>query len=80
MPIEKPVGQGETIEPELLNATQAAVLLGCSERHVHALVQRGHMPKPTVTRGRRRYWYRRLLKDWIEAGCPAIEKEGKSSP
>jgi predicted DNA-binding transcriptional regulator AlpA len=74
MPLEKPVGQELVIAPELMNATQTAVYLGCSERHVQDMHRERRMPRPTVVRGRRSYWCRRDLKAWIDAGCPAIEK------
>ena len=73
MPIEKPVGQGVVVEPELLNATQVAVYLGCSERHVQDMHREGKMPRPAVTRGRRHYWSLQNLRAWIDAGCPVIE-------
>ena len=59
-----------TIEPLLLNATEAARLCGVgrtlwSEMHAAARV-----PVP-IRFGRRVLWRREELEAWVRAGCPA---------
>jgi predicted DNA-binding transcriptional regulator AlpA len=66
----------EQISPILLDVTEVSALLGVSARHVWRLADAGGMPKP-VKLGRRCVWDRRLLENWIDAGCPSENRARK---
>ena len=60
------------VSAELLNAKAVAALLaGCSTRHLYRLVDAGKMPRPLKLGGLVR-WRRAEVLDWIAAGCPAV--------
>ena len=61
----------QIVPAELLDVRAVAALLGgCSTRHVYRLADAGRMPRPvkigTLTR-----WRRDELADWIASGCPS---------
>jgi excisionase family DNA binding protein len=58
---------------ELLNVKQVAQLMSCGERTVHRMSDLGKMPAPVKIGGLVR-WPRRVLVEWINAGCPVIRK------
>lgn len=58
---------------EMLTVKHAAVLLGVSERTIWQLVHDGKMPAP-ITVGRLRRWRAVTIREWIEAGCPAVQE------
>lgn len=60
--------------PMFLNLRELSRLLGCSDRHVLRLVERGLLPAP-VYFGRLRRWSRRTIEMWDVAGCPT-DREG----
>jgi len=61
----------------LMSVTELAELLKCSPRHIYRLSDRGTMPPPVRIGGLVR-WPRRLVEDWIAAGCPpAIRGAGR---
>jgi len=51
----------------------AAMLGGCSTRHVFRLADAGRMPKP-VKLGSLVRWRRAELEAWIGAGCPPRDR------
>jgi excisionase family DNA binding protein len=61
--------------PELLSARNAAALLGISQRHLHAMVASGRLPKP-IKLGRSARWSRAALLDWIEREQAQAEGSG----
>ena len=60
-------------EPLLLNATDAARLLGVSRQTFYRLHGAGRLPLP-VRLGRSCWWRSRELDAWVEAGCPGRAK------
>lgn len=65
------VAQG--IGAQLLDVEIVAAMLGCSPRHVYRLSDAGRMPGP-VKLGSLVRWSRAAVEQWIEAGCPRIER------
>jgi excisionase family DNA binding protein len=66
------------VPPELaglLDVRAVAELLDCSTRHVFRLAEAGKMPQPLHI-GRLVRWTAAEVRDWIEAGCPAIRAKG----
>jgi predicted DNA-binding transcriptional regulator AlpA len=57
--------------PEMLGIPDVAKLLQCSERHVTNLRKEGRIPPP-VKLGTLVRWPRKVIEDWIAAGCPAM--------
>lgn len=58
-----------TVPPELLDVQAVAALLGgCSTRHVYRLADSGHMPRP-IKLGALVRWRRAELMSWLEGGC-----------
>ena len=66
---EKPDIHGKERQ-EFLSAAELARLFGCSTRHVWRLHSSGKLPQ-AVRIGRLVRWPRRVVDDWISAGCPA---------
>lgn len=62
-------------EPEslLLNVKQLALLLGVSQRHLYSMRDNGLLP-PSQNLGRNVRWSRQEILDWIEAGCPPMNR------
>lgn len=56
-------------EPLMFDTRDVAQLLKCSDRHVTNLRRTGRMP-PAVKLGTIVRWPRRVILDWIDAGCP----------
>jgi len=61
------------LEPLALTAIQAAKLLGVSRSHFFKLASSGRLPLP-VRLGRAVRWRRDELVEWLEAGCPTLDK------
>ncbi len=60
------------VPAELLDVRAVAALLGgCSTRHVYRLTDAGRMPRP-VKLGALVRWRRAELSDWLSAGCPPV--------
>ena len=57
----------------LLNAVEAAELLGIGRSHLYGLHASGRLPLP-VKLGRRTLWRKQELSNWIDAGCPPRSK------
>ncbi len=65
---DKPVSE----LPALLDVKGVAALLGgCSTRHVYRLSDGGKMPPPVRLGGLVR-WRRDEIQDWIANGCPTV--------
>ena len=56
-------------EPALIDARAVARILGCSDRHVRNLDERGELPRSRKL-GRLRRWSAAEIDCWIEAGQP----------
>jgi predicted DNA-binding transcriptional regulator AlpA len=65
-----------TTEPALVDVKWVAKTLGCSERHVARLADGGLMPRPSKL-GRLCRWNRRVIEEWISAGCPAVRNRAE---
>lgn len=63
----------DSTAPALLDVAAVARLLGCSERHVYRLADAGRIPAP-VRLGALVRWRRQAILDWIDGGCPAVER------
>ena len=64
------------VNAELLDVRAVAALLGgCSTRHVYRLADAGRMPK-SVQLGSLRRWRRAELQAWVDAGCPGQQLGG----
>ncbi len=60
----------DAINDALMLSTQdIAKMLQCSDRHVTNLRKDGRIPPP-VKLGELVRWPRRVIDEWIEAGCP----------
>lgn len=53
----------------LVNARDAAKVLGLGERTLHRYHAAGRIPSP-VKLGGRNWWRRSELEAWVQAGCP----------
>ena len=60
---------------KLLDVQAVADLLGCSARHVYRLSDAGKMPAPCKL-GSLVRWNSGAIREWIDAGCPAVERRG----
>jgi predicted DNA-binding transcriptional regulator AlpA len=60
-------------EPMLVDKRFAARLTGISERSIDRLVSCGKFIRPTRIGGRVMF-HRRRLEEWVEHGCPPVEK------
>lgn len=62
------------VSAELLSVRDVAALLGgCSTRHVYRMADAGRMPRPIKLGGLVR-WRRAELMDWLAAGCPPVRE------
>lgn len=67
---------GQAVSAELLDVRAVAALLGgCSRRHVYRLADSGRMP-PSIRLGNLVRWRRADLVDWIEGGCKPVRPGG----
>jgi excisionase family DNA binding protein len=62
---------------ELLDVCAVADMLGASPRHVYRLADAGRLPAP-IKLGALVRWPRRIVLDWIAAGCPAVRTVGRA--
>ena len=58
---------------QLLDVQAVATMLGCSPRHVYRLSDAGRMPSP-LKLGALVRWSRAAVDEWIDAGCPRVER------
>lgn len=64
------------VSAELLDVRSVAALLGgCSTRHVYRLADACRMPRP-IKLGTLVRWSRAELEAWIGAGCPSRQPVG----
>ena len=56
---------------KLLDVAAVADLLDCSQRHVYRLSDSGRMPGP-MKLGSLCRWSASSIREWIDAGCPAV--------
>jgi excisionase family DNA binding protein len=61
---------------QLLDVRAVAALLNCSPRHVYRLADAGKMPPP-LKLGALVRWNRRVVEDWIAAGCKPVRTAGR---
>ena len=67
------------VNAELLDVRAVAALLGgCSTRHVYRLADSGRMPRP-LRLGSLVRWRRVEVLFWIERGCQPVESAGGTS-
>jgi excisionase family DNA binding protein len=60
------------VSAELLDVRSVAALLGgCSTRHVYRLADAGRMPRP-LKLGTLVRWRRAEVLEWISVGCPLV--------
>ena len=71
------IGGPDRAPAELLDVRAVADMLGASIRHVYRLSDAGRMPAP-VKLGALVRWPRRIVLDWIAAGCPAVRNVGRA--
>lgn len=70
--------QSPVTEPaRLVDVAQVAAMLNVSGRHVYRLADGGRMPPPVKLGGAVR-WDREVIARWIDAGCPAVERNGRA--
>jgi predicted DNA-binding transcriptional regulator AlpA len=55
----------------LLDVQAVAAMLGCSDRHDYRLSDAGRMPVP-VKLGSLVRWSAAAIREWTDAGCPAV--------
>lgn len=58
-------------EPLMITRRDVAGLIQLSDRQVARLEGIGRIPQP-IRLGASVRWPRRIIEEWIEAGCPAI--------
>jgi len=63
------------LEAKLVDANAIAKMLGVSARMVWRLRDSGRIPKPVII-GRLVRWRSEAIDEWIQAGCPAVERRG----
>jgi len=74
---EKAAASRPAVSPELLDVRAVAALLGgCSTRHVYRMADAGRMPLP-LRLGALVRWRRTELEAWIGAGCPSQQPGGR---
>lgn len=63
------------MSPQLLSKESVCRWLdGCTTRHLENLVKAGRMPGP-VYLGRIPRWPLKVLVEWLNAGCPVVDRE-----
>jgi prophage regulatory protein len=68
-----PADHGTNAAPgsPLIDVKAFAALLGCSTKHVRRMADAGRCPPPIRLGGLIR-WHRKIVGDWIDAGCPTV--------
>lgn len=67
----------DRVLPELVNAAEAARLIGCGERSLWRWSRSGVAPAPIKIVSAVRY-RRAEIMEWIAAGCPRVDRKGAS--
>jgi predicted DNA-binding transcriptional regulator AlpA len=73
--LPQPAAAAAPPSPQLLDAKQVGVRLGCSWRHVLRMADRGLMPWGAKL-GALRRWSADELEDWIKSGCRPVRQAG----
>lgn len=58
-------------ESPLIDVNDFATLLSCSAKHVRRMADGGRCPPP-IRLGSLLRWNRRVVDEWIAAGCPQV--------
>lgn len=57
----------------LIDVNGLAALLSCSTKHVRRMADGGRCPPP-IRLGSLLRWNRKVVDDWIAAGCPQVRR------
>lgn len=68
-----------TVEPELLDRHEVALLLGISTRTVEYKAASGELPGFVRLFRSSARWRRSVLLEWISAGCPDVRQAPQCS-
>jgi predicted DNA-binding transcriptional regulator AlpA len=60
-------------EKPLIDVKEFAAKLGCCPKHIRRMADSGRCP-PSIQLGGLRRWNRRVVDDWIAAGCPVVRQ------
>jgi excisionase family DNA binding protein len=60
-------------ESPLIDVNQFASLLSCSTKHVRRMADAGRCPPP-IRLGSLIRWNRKVVDEWISAGCPPVRQ------
>ena len=71
-PVEKPDASRSAL-PILVNSLEAAAMLGIKRTQWYTLKTSAKLPAP-VKLGRRDFWVREELLQWVASGCPNQSK------
>ena len=63
-----------------LTPDQLARLLGCNRSTIHRMERDGRLPRPVLRGHRLTRWAWSQIRDWIDAGCPAVDPAEESCP
>ena len=63
-----------SVEPLLVDASDAAKLCGVSRSCWYGWLASGQAPGPALRKGRVTRWSRLELVRWVEAGCPPRDR------
>jgi predicted DNA-binding transcriptional regulator AlpA len=58
-------------ESPLIDVNDFAALLSCSAKHVRRMADAGRCPPP-IRLGALMRWNRKVVDEWITAGCPPV--------
>jgi excisionase family DNA binding protein len=72
-PTNSPPAVSSAKDDAMFDVTDLAEMLKCSARHVYRMIDLGLMPPPARL-GRLVRWPRRVVLEWICAGCPRVAK------
>lgn len=61
-----------------LTVANVATVLGCSRKHVYAMMDAGRMPAP-IRIGRMVRFERDGIRRWIQDGCPPVRRAGRAN-
>lgn len=59
--------------PQMIDVSEFATILACSVKHVRRMADAGKCPAP-IRLGTLQRWSRKVVDDWIAAGCPPIRQ------
>lgn len=64
--------------PELLGTTEVGLLIGWDRRKVSVYLERGKLPKPATHVGKRPFWTKNQILQWLSLNGSTAPKETKS--